>query len=111
MASPHCQLPPRRLFPTAASPPSSQALRAVDGWEVDHLPGCSLPGTAFAVRSSCAQTNSSAELIAAAAAADVVVACLGEDPHTEKPGDLDDLSLDAGQLDLVRALNQPLIHP
>ena len=81
LASPHCQLPPRRLFSTAASPPSSQALRAVDGWEVDHLPGCSLPGTAFAVRSPCAQTNSSAELVAAAALADVVV--LGRRARTE----------------------------
>ncbi len=35
---------------------------------------------------------------------DYIVICLGEKPATEKPGDLDDLTLDRAQLDLVTAL-------
>jgi len=39
-----------------------------------------------------------------AAAADVVVLCLGEIPSTERPGDLDRFELDAAQLDLALAV-------
>lgn len=35
---------------------------------------------------------------------DVIVACMGEKPSTEKPGDIDDLSLPRAQLDYVKAL-------
>ncbi len=35
---------------------------------------------------------------------DVIVACMGEQPSTEKPGDIDDLSLEAEQLKYVDAL-------
>ena len=34
----------------------------------------------------------------------MAVVCLGEDPTTEKPGDLDELAMDVGQLSLVRRL-------
>jgi len=42
--------------------------------------------------------------VAAAAKADVVIACLGEKAYCETPGNIDDLTLDEAQLDLVRAL-------
>ncbi len=42
--------------------------------------------------------------VKAAAGVDVVVACLGENTYTEKPGDLDDLSLSENQQELVRRL-------
>lgn len=45
-----------------------------------------------------------AAAVEAAAQVDVVVVCLGEATYTEKPGDIDDLSLPEPQLDLVRAL-------
>ena len=37
------------------------------------------------------------EAIVLAKAADFVVACIGEDTYTEKPGDIDDLALATGQ--------------
>lgn len=42
--------------------------------------------------------------VAAAARADVVVACLGERAYCETPGNIPDLMLEAAQLELVRAL-------
>ncbi|KAJ1633699.1 glycoside hydrolase family 3 C-terminal domain-containing protein [Pavlovales sp. CCMP2436] len=47
--------------------------------------------------------------LAAALASDVAVVALGEENYTEKPGDIDDLSLHTGQLELVRriALHAP----
>lgn len=42
--------------------------------------------------------------MAAAAAADVVVLCLGEPPSTEEPGDIDDLTISASQIELARAM-------
>ena len=40
----------------------------------------------------------------AATVADVIVACLGENTYTEKPGDIDDLTLAKAQRDLIHAL-------
>ncbi len=40
----------------------------------------------------------------AAAAADVVVLCLGEAPSTEEPGDIDDLTISSSQIELARAM-------
>ena len=37
------------------------------------------------------------EAALAAARADVVIACIGEETYTEKPGDIDDLALARGQ--------------
>jgi len=45
--------------------------------------------------------DSKAGVVAKAAASDVVVACLGEPNYTEKPGDISDLSLPTGQLQLL----------
>lgn len=42
--------------------------------------------------------------VAAAAAADVIVACIGENSYCETPGNLTDLTLSANQRDLVKAL-------
>lgn len=42
--------------------------------------------------------------VAAAARSDVVVACLGEKAYCETPGNINDLTLEAAQLELVRAL-------
>ena len=44
--------------------------------------------------------------VAAAASADVIIACLGETPYTEKPGDIDDLDLDPKQIALVKSLKE-----
>jgi len=42
--------------------------------------------------------------VAAARAADVVVACIGENSYCETPGNMDDLNLSANQQELVKAL-------
>jgi beta-glucosidase len=45
-----------------------------------------------------------AAAVAAAAQAEVVIACLGEKAYCETPGNIDDLALDAAQVELVQAL-------
>jgi len=42
--------------------------------------------------------------VQAAAGADIIVACVGENSYAETPGNLDDLALSANQRDLVKAL-------
>ncbi len=42
--------------------------------------------------------------VRAAAAADVIVACIGENTYCETPGNMEDLTLSPNQLDLVKAL-------
>ena len=42
--------------------------------------------------------------VAAAAGADVIVACVGENSYCETPGNINDLTLSANQRDLVKAL-------
>ena len=42
--------------------------------------------------------------VAAAARADVIIACVGENSYCETPGNMDDLNLSANQKDLVKAL-------
>ncbi len=44
--------------------------------------------------------------VRAAAAVDVIVACVGESSYCETPGNLNDLTLSQSQLDLVRALSK-----
>ncbi len=44
--------------------------------------------------------------VRAAAAVDVIVACVGESSYCETPGNLDDLTLSQNQLELVRALSK-----
>ena len=93
----------------AATPPPTivQAMHALaPAMDVTHLQGCELPpGSAREQQArGCALTSSTEELRAAAANADAVVLCLGEDPYTEKPGDLSELELDEGQRALAAAL-------
>lgn len=45
-----------------------------------------------------------AKAVAAAAKADVIVACIGENSYCETPGNINDLTLSANQIDLVKAL-------
>ena len=67
------------------------------------MPPPSAGTTAPAAQASCVPSATQlAELNATSA--DVIVACLGELPSTEKPGDIVDLSIDPGQAALVRAL-------
>ncbi len=47
-----------------------------------------------------------AAAVKAAKKADVVVACLGEEPYCETPGNIGDLTLPQSQLDLVQALQK-----
>lgn len=50
--------------------------------------------------------------VAAAAGCDVILACIGENSYCETPGNIDDLSLSANQIDLVKALaatHKPLV--
>lgn len=47
-----------------------------------------------------------AEAVRKAATADAIIICLGERPATEKPSDIEDLSMPAAQRDLVKALAQ-----
>lgn len=52
------------------------------------------------------------EVMAMAKNADVIVACIGENSYCESPGNIDDLTLDAGQLELIKqlaTLKKPLI--
>lgn len=46
-----------------------------------------------------------AAAVKAARKVDVIVVCLGEMPYTEKPGDIDDLTLPLAQQNLVKALS------
>ena len=45
-------------------------------------------------------------IISQAKSADVVIVCLGEEPSTEKPGDIEDLNLPQAQKDLVKELSK-----
>ncbi len=51
-------------------------------------------------------TATADDAVSAAASAEVIVACIGETPYTEKPGDIDDLDLDADQVALVEAMQE-----
>ncbi len=47
-----------------------------------------------------------AKAVAAAASADVIVVCVGENSYCETPGNIDDINLSANQKDLVKALSK-----
>lgn len=60
---------------------------------VSHLPGFTF------------DENADLDAVRAAAGnADVVVLCLGEPPSTEEPGDIDDLTISAAQIELAQAV-------
>lgn len=71
--------------------------------ELVHTAGCVIraPTHATATCGGAAELNAT---LAAALSADVAVVAIGEEAYTEKPGDIDDLDLHAGQLELVRRL-------
>ena len=57
-------------------------------------------------------TTDFSNIISKAAQADVIIACIGENSYTEKPGDLNDLNLSYPQKNLVLALaktNKPIV--
>ena len=71
---------------------------------VAYEPGCGITGPC--------PDNLLAAAVAAAAAADYAIVCIGEGPSTEIPGDINDLNLSQGQQDLVAAIaetNTPVI--
>jgi beta-glucosidase len=81
------------LYPKE-KPTILKAIRAAVGEKnVDYVPGTTFDAPVD-IRAA----------VAAAARADVVVACLGERPYCETPGNIDDLTLDEAQLRLVEEL-------
>lgn len=81
------------LYPKE-KPTFVRAIRAAVGEKnVEYVPGTSF-NAPVDIRAA----------VAAAARADVVVACLGEAPYCETPGNIDDLTLDEAQLRLVEEL-------
>lgn len=52
-----------------------------------------------------ATTDSLDKVLKAAKAADAVIACIGEHPYAELPGNIHDITLAQGQIDLVTALS------
>lgn len=52
------------------------------------------------------EENKFNEAIAAAKTVDVVILCLGENTYTEKPGDLNDLTMSSNQLRLAREISK-----
>ncbi|MEL6497417.1 MAG: glycoside hydrolase family 3 N-terminal domain-containing protein [Planctomycetota bacterium] len=80
------------LFPD--SPTIADAIRSRFGESnVTHLPGATFDAV-----------GDLDALLEAAASSDVVVLCLGEPPSTEEPGDIDDLTISAAQIELAEAL-------
>lgn len=70
-----------------------EALRALHGDGVSHVEG-----------SAYNELLDLEAALTAASQADVVVVCLGEQPATEKPSDIDELQLPQAQLDFAKAL-------
>jgi len=73
------------------------------GYDISHLRGPSFPSA-----NKDQSTELSAELLTEstrlAQDADVVVLCLGEENYAEKPGDVDDLTLPADQLEYAQSI-------
>ena len=63
--------------------------------QIEYVQGCSINALTDHTRALDAAKN-----------ADVIIACMGEAPSTEKPGDIDNLMLDAAQLEYVRMLQK-----
>eukprot|EP00307_Rebecca_sp_RCC1486_P013478 CAMPEP_0119434146 /NCGR_PEP_ID=MMETSP1335-20130426/50521_1 /TAXON_ID=259385 /ORGANISM="Chrysoculter rhomboideus, Strain RCC1486" /LENGTH=1088 /DNA_ID=CAMNT_0007460001 /DNA_START=24 /DNA_END=3290 /DNA_ORIENTATION=+ len=71
---------------------------------VTHTRGCSFEVPSHA-QATCEIDEADMErTLRAARTADVAIVAIGEESYTEKPGDIDDLSLHQGQLELVRTL-------
>ena len=63
-----------------------------------------IPGLSYAKGCSLDSLLNVEEALRMASQSDVIVACMGEKPSTEKPGDIDDLALPRAQLEYVKAL-------
>mmetsp|Transcript_10558 Transcript_10558/g.26587 ORF Transcript_10558/g.26587 Transcript_10558/m.26587 type:complete len:999 (+) Transcript_10558:243-3239(+) len=74
-----------------------------------HTAGCTIHAPSHSTATCDIDASDMNATLAAALASDVAVVALGEENYTEKPGDIDDLSLHTGQLELVRriALHAP----
>jgi beta-glucosidase len=64
------------------------------------------PKTQFAAGAGLDSLANVSEILSKASSADVVVVCLSEMPSTEKPGDIEELSMPAGQRELVKQLSK-----
>lgn len=71
---------------------------------VEYRQGCKFGGSSHASQNCIAEDLQ--ETATTAASADVIVVCLGEEPYTEKPGDIDDLRIHSGQIELITELNK-----
>lgn len=81
---------------------------------VTYSPGCVIRAPTHATATCDSEPGELARVSALAAKADVIVAAVGEENYTEKPGDIDDLLLHEGQRKLVRTLadaapNTPIV--
>ena len=63
-----------------------------------------IPGLCYAKGCSLDSLLNVEEALRMASQSDVIVACMGEKPSTEKPGDIDNLALPRAQLEYVKAL-------
>jgi beta-glucosidase len=72
-----------------------ESLAALSPGNVAYVEGCGLDST-----------KNMREALLIASRRDVIVACIGELPSTEKPGDIDELDLPRAQIDFVKALIQ-----
>jgi len=75
-----------------------------DASQVEYHEGCHFEGDSHA-RQTCTPVDLEATRTSASNA-DVIVVCLGEEPYTEKPGDIDDLQIHQGQVQLITELNK-----
>jgi beta-glucosidase len=64
------------------------------------------PNTQYAAGATLDSLTGVSEILAKANSADVIVVCLSELPSTEKPGDIEDLSMPAAQRELVKQLSK-----
>jgi beta-glucosidase-like glycosyl hydrolase len=72
--------------------------------QLEHTAGCTIHAASHATATCYIDSSDWNATLAAARASDVAVVALGEENYTEKPGDIDDLELHRGQLELVRRL-------
>ena len=83
------------LYPTEKMTVKEALEAQFDQSNVSYVPGCTFD-----------QPINIDAAVEAAAGADVIVACLGEETYCETPGNIDDLALPDVQLDLVKALKK-----
>lgn len=82
----------------------SALVRLLPDAHITHTHGCTFSVPSHAQATCEIDADDMERTLRAARTADVAIVALGEESYTEKPGDIDDLSLHAGQLELVRKL-------